>query len=90
MKHICPGLVPGTVTAVVGSFTLEHAEKTFAGGVVATVTHGTHRTDECVPLQETLVIAAAELAATVRMQGDLLLQIEAPFCSNWCQEFELC
>jgi len=44
MKHICPGLVPGTVSAVVGSFMLEHAEKTFAGGVVATVTHGTHLT----------------------------------------------
>lgn len=47
---------------------LEHAEKALTGGIVPAVTHGTHRADKRIPLQESLVVAAAELTAPIRMQ----------------------
>lgn len=65
IEYISLGLVSSAVVAVVGSFTLEHAGEPFTCRVVATVADSAHGTDERVPLQEALIVAAPKLTAMI-------------------------
>ena len=42
IEYVGPEFVSGAVPTVVGSFTLEHAEESLAGRIVATVADGAH------------------------------------------------
>src|SRR5690606_14129890 len=77
-EHISPGGIECRIRHPVDPLALEQAEETFARRVVAAVAHRAHRAHQVVGRQATLVVAAAELAATIRMKDHPMAAVTLP------------
>ena len=77
-EHISPGGIECRIRHAVDPLALEQPEEAFARSVVTAVAHRTHRTHQSVGRQITLVVAAPELAATVRMKDHGMTALALP------------
>lgn len=62
----------------VDALALKHAEEALTGGVVPAVPDSTHRAQQRVLLQESLVVATPELTAAIRVQDHYASSLSLP------------
>ena len=78
VEQISTRLIASAVVPVRHALSLEHSEKSLAGGVVAAMSEAAHAADERVAIQKALIIFAGELAAAVRMQDHRASALSLP------------
>ena len=79
VEHIRPRLVPGRVDLALHSLPLEQLEEALGHGVVVAVSATTHAADHLVILQESLPLAAGELAALIGVQHQAGRRFATPY-----------
>lgn len=65
MEYLGSDFVLRPIAPMVDSFTLEHSVEAFAGRVVTTVSNSTHRADQRIAFEKSLIVTAPEPAAAI-------------------------
>ncbi len=68
VEHISFCSIQGSVSDVIGPLPFEHAEEAFACSIVTTVADGTHRAQQSVSSQQSLIVATSKLGVPYSSQ----------------------
>lgn len=78
VEDIRSGLFAGGIDATTNPFALEQLEEAFGHGIVMAITPAAHTGHESMGLEEVAPVVAAELAALIAMDDDLILRTATP------------
>ena len=78
VEDIESGLGMSLILASVDTLPFQHSEEALGCGIVRTAAGSAHRTGQVVANEESLVIIARELAASIRMKNHRLLIFTLP------------